>query len=60
MHFTKKKNLKKKIVGPAMQRRCADGAGVLFAHWQGLSLTSFTPSTVVAKLFLVFQERKLC
>lgn len=43
-----------------MQRRCADGAGVLFAHWQGLSLTSFTPSTVVAELFLVFQERKLC
>lgn len=43
-----------------MQRRCADGAGVLFARWQGLSLTSFTPSTVVAELFLVFQERKLC
>lgn len=57
MYFIKKK--KKKLV-LAVQRHCAAGAGILFAHWQGLSLTSFTPSTVVAKLFLVFQERKLC
>lgn len=48
------------MVGPAIQRLCAGGTAVLFAHWQGLLLTSFTPSTVVAKLFLVFQERKLC
>lgn len=38
----------------------ADGAGILFAHWQGLSLTSFTPFTAVAKVFLVFQVRELC
>lgn len=45
---------------PAMQTSCADGAGILLAHWQGLSLTSFTPSIAVAKVFLVFQVRELC